>query len=127
MPSPSLAGNQIFSPIIKAKTAAYTVLASESGVIFTNSGATASVAFTLPAVTNLPIGFNAKFFGKSAYGFSVLSNGSLDNIVNKNDAGADSITCTTTSLMIGAAVGVIWDGEKWLSFNLSSGPTYAIA
>jgi len=127
MPLSSIAGNEIFGTIIKAKTTAYTVLASENGVLFTNEGATASVAFTLPAVTNLPIGFTASFYGMSAYGMSVVSGGSSDNIVAKNDVAADSITCTTTSLMIGAAVKVIWSGTKWLSYAESSGPTYTVA
>jgi hypothetical protein len=127
MPLASVGGNQIFGTIIKAKTAAYTVTVAEAGVLFTNEGATASVAFTLPAVTGVPIGTEYTFYGMSAYGMSVLSNGSSDNIVAKNDVAADSITCTTTSLMIGAAVRVIWSGTKWLSFSASVGPTYVVA
>lgn len=127
MPLASIGGNQPFGTLLKAKTAAYTVLASESGVLFTNEGATASVTFTLPAVTNLPIGATFSFYGMSAYGMVVASNGSADNIVAKNDVAADTVTCTTTSLMIGAAVKVIWSGTKWLSYAESAGPTYAIA
>ena len=127
MPLASIGGNQIFGTQLKAKTAAYTVLASESGVLFTNEGATASVTFTLPAVTNLPIGATFSFYGMSAYGMVVASNGSSDNIVAKNDVAADTITCTTTSLMIGAAVRVIWSGTKWLSYSESVGPTYTVA
>lgn len=41
-----------------AKTAAYTVLASDSGLLFTNRGASASVTFTLPAPT---AGFRLRF------------------------------------------------------------------
>lgn len=127
MPLPSLGGSQAFLPIIKAKTAAYSVLATESRVIFTNRGATASVTFTLPAVTNLPIGTEYTFIGVSAYGFAVASNGSSDNISTMNDATADSITCTSTSRMIGAAVRVIWDGTAWLAFQASVGNTYTVA
>ncbi len=127
MPTPSLAGSQIFYPIIKAKTAAYTVTAEESGVLFTTRGATAAITFTLPAVTNLPIGTEYTFYSVSAYGLAIASNGSLDNIIALNDVAADSVTCTTTSRMIGAAVRVIWDGVKWLSLAISSGPTYAVA
>jgi hypothetical protein len=126
MPASSLAGGDVFGQIIRAKTAAYTVLASESGVLFTNRGATASVAFTLPAVTGLPIGTYYEFYGLSAYGFSVASNGSLDNIVAVNDAAADSLTATTTSLIIGAWCKVIWDGTAWLSIR-GSGNTFAVA
>lgn len=127
MPLASKAGNYVQGTIIKAKTAAYSVLASESGVLFTNRGATASVTFTLPAVTGLPIGTEYSFYGLSAYGFAVASNGSSDNIVSLNDATADSITCTTTSKIIGAAVRVIWDGTAWLAYQASVGNTYTIA
>jgi len=109
---------------IAAKTASYSVLPSDWGKTFTTRGATAAITFTLPAVTSLTAGVWFRFFGVSAYGFTVASNGSSDNIITKNDAGADSITCTTTSLMIGACVRVIFDGTSWLALNESSGPTY---
>lgn len=112
---------------ISAKTASYTVLLSEWGTTFTTRGATAAVTFTLPAVTNATAGIWYRFYNVSAYGLVVASNGSNDNIVAVNDAAADSVTCTTTSLMIGACVKVIWDGTGWLSINESSGPTYVDA
>src|ERR1041385_2458237 len=116
MPASSNGGNAIFGTLVKAKTASYTVTVQESGVLFTNRGATAAITFTLPdtSVGNVPIGFEVNFFGVSATGFTVTCNPS-DKIVTKNDANADSITCTTTSLMIGAAVRLIWDGTGWLA------------
>jgi hypothetical protein len=112
---------------ISAKTSAYQLLVAEAGTTFTDRGATASVTFTLPAVTNMVAGMWFRFYGVSAYGFVVASSGSADNIVTKNDAGADTITCSTASLMIGACVKVIFDGTSWLALQESSGPTYAIA
>jgi hypothetical protein len=117
MPLASQGGDQIFAPLIVAKTVAYTVLASESGKIFTTRGATVAVTFTLPPVTNLPIGVEYTFYGVSAYGFVVASNGSLDNIIGWNDAASDTITVTTTSLIIGASLRVMWDGTSWLAFQ----------
>ena len=111
---------------IVAKTAAYTVKDNEFGTTFTNRGATASVAFTLPVVTSLPTGWWCRFFGLVNAGFSVLSNGSSDNIATKNDATADSITMTTNSLAIGCNVLVIWDGTSWLAISGISG-TYTVA
>ncbi len=107
---------------------AYTVTADESGCWFTTRGATVAVTFTLPAVTNppLPPGTNYHFYGVSAYGFTVASNGSLDNIVALNDAAADSLTVTTTSLIIGGYVSVRWDGTSWLSVR-GAGNTVAVA
>lgn len=126
MPTPSFAGSAVFGPIIKAKTAAYTVLNTESGTIFTTRGATVAVNFTLPVNSSVPIGFDITVYGVSAYGFTITSN-PTDTLVVKNDATADTITTTTTSLIIGAAVRVVFDGTGWLTFNASAGPTYAIA
>lgn len=112
---------------IAAKTAAYSVLPSDWGKTLTTRGATAAITFTLPAVTSLTAGIWFRFFNVSAYGMVIASNGSNDNIVSVNDAAADSITCTTTSLMIGACVRVIWDGTSWLALNESAGPTYTKA
>lgn len=111
---------------ISAKTSAYTCLLSEWGTTFTNRGATASVTFTLPAVTSAIAGMWYRFYAVSNYGLVIASNGSSDNIVALNDAGADTITCTTTSLMIGANVLVIFDGTGWLAIE-GAGATYAVA
>ena len=126
MPAASRAGGMLYQQLIKAKTAAYTVTVEESGVLFTNRGATAAVNFTLPLNSTCPIGTWFEFYGVSATGFTITSNPS-DTLVVKNDATADTITTTTTSLIIGAAVKVVWDGVGWLTFNESVGPTYAIA
>lgn len=111
---------------IQAKTAAYSVLENEFGTTFTTRGATASVTFTLPAVTNMVAGMWYRFFNVSAYGMVIASNGSSDNIVALNDAAADTITCTTTSRMIGANVLVIFDGTGWLAIE-GAGATYTVA
>ncbi len=126
MPATSNAGNAVFGKIIKAKTAAYTVTVQEDGVLFTNRGATAAINFTLPLNSTVPVGFSVGFYGVSATGFTVTSNPS-DTLVVKNDATADTLTMTTTSLIIGAAVRVIWDGIGWLTYAESVGPTYAVA
>lgn len=111
---------------ISAKTASYQVKNADLGTIFTTRGATAAVTFTLPPTADLPAGFWLRFFSVSAYGMVISSSGSSDNIVVTNDAGADSITSTTTSRMIGANVAVVWDGTSWLA-TLGDGPTYVAA
>src|SRR5690349_20301136 len=127
MPAPSFAGAENYQRKIVAKTTAYTITAEESGTLFTTRGATVAVTFTLPAVSGLPIGTNYSFYGVTNAGFTVASNGSSDNITNLNDVAADSITCTTNSLAIGAAIDVIWDGTAWLARRASGGPTYTSA
>lgn len=111
---------------IVAKTAAYTLVPGDFGTTFTNRGATASVTFTLPPVADLPAGWWVKFYGVVNAGMAVASNGSSDNIVSLNDATADSITMTTNSLAIGAALTLTWDGTGWLS-ERHSGNTYTTA
>lgn len=129
MPATSKAGGLVVKPIIRAKTASYTVTVAEDGVIFTNRGATAAITFTLPAVTNgaVPVGTEYTFISISASGFTIASNGSSDNILSLNDAGADSITCTTASKILGAWVKVLWDGTNWLAAQASVGNTYTVA
>lgn len=111
---------------ILAKTASYQVLTTDFDTLLTNRGATAAITFTLPPVVDLPVGWHCSFYGISATGFVVASSGSADNIVALNDAGADSLTMTTTSLIIGAALDVVWDGTSWLTYR-HAGNTFAVA
>lgn len=110
-----------------SKTASYTILESELGTIFDNTGATAAINLTLPPVTNLPSGWWCGVYVADNDGIALLSNGSSDNIIAKNDAAADSITMTTNSLAIGCSVVVIWNGTKWLSIQGANGGTYTVA
>lgn len=127
MPLPSKQGAQNFQRKIVAKTASYQVTAEESGTLFTTRGATAAVTFTLPAVTNLVPGTYYDFYSVTNVGMVIASSGSSDNITSMNDLSADSITCTTDSRAIGAAVSVIWDGTRWLAKQDSVGNTYTVA
>jgi hypothetical protein len=110
-----------------AKVAAYQIVADDLGKTFTNRGATASVAFTLPPINTIQAGWWCRFFGVTNAGFSVVSHGSSDNIVSLNDATADSITMTTNSLAIGAAIDISWDGTGWCAERASAGNTYTTA
>ena len=126
MPNKSFGGSAAFFQNIEAKTADYAVLVTDNNTLFTTRGAGGAVTFTLPAVTDLPKGFDVTFYNVSASGLVVASNGSSDNIVALNDAGADTLTATTTSLMIGVSIRVVWDGTGWLSFR-GAGGTIAVA
>lgn len=112
---------------IQAKTASYTILENEIGTIFTNTGATAAINLTLPAITNLPTGWWCVVYVTDNDGIALLSNGSSDDIIAKNDAAADSITMTTNSLAIGCSVLVVFNGTKWMTFQGASGGTYTVA
>lgn len=108
---------------ISAKTTTYQVKGEDIDTLFTNRGSTASFTFTLPPVGDLPTGWSCAFYGVSAYGFVIASSGSLDNIVGLNSDNLDTLTMTTTSLIIGAYVKVIWDGTGWLTIR-GTGNTY---
>ena len=111
---------------IVAKTAAYQIVGDDIGKTFTNRGAAAAVAFTLPPTGDLPSGWWCEFRNIDADGMSVNSSGSADNIIAPNDTGADSITMTTASLTIGSTLEVMWDGTSWLTDRGGFG-TYTVA
>ena len=108
---------------IRAKTADYTVLASESGSIFTNYGATAAVNFTLPTKAD---GLVYEFYCAADYSLTVTSD-AVDTIVSLNDAAADSVALSTTSLMLGGSFRLFSDGTLWYAQVLSDGNTVTIA
>lgn len=108
-----------------AKAASYTLLPEDSGKIFTTTGATGAVTFTLPAVTNT--GFVAWFCNTVDQNMTVAS-AEGDNVVAVNDAAADSIAFSTASNKIGGAVMVVSNGTLWLPFvsaMLGAVPTIA--
>lgn len=101
---------------VVAKTAAYTVLASQSGTLFTNYGATASVTFTLPAMAD---GLEFWFFAAADVAL-VVASGTADKIVTSNDAAADSVAFQTSSEILGNAMVFISDGTLWYCLMLAT-------
>jgi len=97
---------------IQAKTADYTVKASESGSVFTTLGATAAVTFTLPAAAE---GLNYHFFNAADVDLTIDANAS-EVIMGFNDLGSTAITFVTSSEKIGAGVWVVSDGTNWYAF-----------
>ena len=94
---------------IVAKTAAYTVLPSESGTFFTTLGATAAVTFTLPAFAD---GLEYTFFNAVDQNMTVAS-GTADKMMVINDIAADSVAFSSASEKIGGVVTVVSDGTYW--------------
>ena len=95
---------------VVAKTAAYTVLATESGTSFTTQGATAAVVFTLPATTACD-GLEFIFYNCEDVDMTVTA-GTVDTMTAINDLAADSVKFGTTSLKIGGGVWVFGDGTN---------------
>lgn len=116
------AGNSLWLHRVVTKTADYTILETDLGTIFVNTGASGAVVLTLPAVTNLPDGWWIRAFGCVLdQDLTVASNGSADNLVSINDAGADSVKLGTANERAGGGFEVIWDdtNSKWLVFTMT--------
>lgn len=96
---------------VVAKTADYTVTTADSGVLFTNRGATGAVNFTLPATAYR--GFRVGFYVAADQDVTVTA-GTADTMVAFNDAAADSVSFSTASEKVGGMFEVIGDGTGWL-------------
>jgi len=92
------------------KTAAYTVLVSDSGTRFSNAGAVGSVTFTLPAVAS-STGCEYWFFN-AVEAQDIVVAAPTGTLVAYNDITADSITLAS---LPGTCVHVFCDGTKWYS------------
>ena len=107
-----LVGNRFGWRQVVAKTSAYTVTAADRDTIFTNQGASAAVAFTLPTIAK---GLKYLFYSEDNDGLSIVA-ATGDTLVCHNDAAADSIALSTTGRNIGGAMMVVAnaDATKWL-------------
>jgi hypothetical protein len=104
-----------------SKTTAYTLVAADTGTLFDNTGAGASVTFTLPAVTTL--GFVAGF--RVITGQNVLvTSAEGTNIITYNNASASTIAFQTASHLIGGGLRFYTNpaGTKWICQCESADP-----
>ncbi len=102
--------------VTSAKTASYQIVDADAYKTFTNRGAGGAVTFTLPNTATIEVGWWCKFFSVVlAQNFIIASYGSSDNIVTKNDAGADTLTLSTAGERAGAGFELTWDGTGWLA------------
>jgi len=99
------------------KVAAYTVLAGDTGAIFTNYGATTAVTFTLPAIADGPWEF--EFVALEDVAITVVA-AAVDTLITFNDAAADSVALSTASEIIGGGVCVRCNGTY--VYALQTGP-----
>ncbi len=108
-----------------AKTANYTVAASDNGVAFDNTGATAGVKFTLPALAN---GLRFAFRVVANQNVSVASSEGT-NIVCFNNASASTLSFATANQLIGGYLILEANDSatKWHASQLSPSNTLTIA
>ena len=108
-------------PVV-AKTASYSVKASDIGKLFTNRGASGTITFTLPQITanGKPAlaGWYCEFVTAAAQSI-VIATAPADKLVVHADAAADTLTSAAT---IGQHFRVICDG---VSFLVESNPSAA--
>lgn len=111
-----------------AKTADYSVLASDHGQRFSTLGATGSVTFTLPATATAGLRYE---FCSMADQNMVIASGTADSIITDGDLAADSVTYSTASHKIGGRCIVEGLGGastgKWLLTNIAVGCTGTVA
>ena len=98
---------------VVAKTADYSVLASESGTYFTTTGATGGVNFTLPAVATST---GCVFWFAAEADFEIMVTAPTSTLVAGNDATAISVAWTTATQQIGGGFMAICDGALWYAF-----------
>ena len=96
---------------IYAKTASYTVKATESGAVFTTTGNTAALVFTLPAVASSA---GMEFIFLNTVNQTMTVTAPSGTLVAKNSTGSTSIAYSTASKKTGQFVRVICDGAKWI-------------
>ena len=101
---------------VTAKTASYSLTAADSGGLFTTTGASGAVTFTLPAVSDNS-GLNYWIF--NTVDQNIIITGPTDTLVVKNDAAADSLTHSTSNEKIGQSFFIVGDDSKWLVFNIA--------
>ena len=96
-----------------AKTTNYTIVAGDAGTLFTTTGASGAVTFTLPTLAAGVGPFH--FLNTVGQTMTIASAGSLDDILTFNDLTADSIAFSTAGNLIGASC-TVWAnqaGTKW--------------
>jgi len=96
---------------VQAKAASYTCTVADSGTMFTTTGASGAVTFTLPAVAT-STGVWYEFV--NTVGQNMVISAPADTLVAFNDATATSLTYSQASELIGASAKVTCDGSKWL-------------
>jgi hypothetical protein len=101
---------------VTAKTASYSLTVADSGGLFTTTGASGAVTFTLPAVSDNS-GINYWIF--NTVDQNIIISGPADTLVVKNDAAADSLTHSTSNEKIGQSFFIVGDDSKWLVFNIA--------
>lgn len=104
-------------PKIEAKTADYQLEPEDHGTIFTNRGASGTVAFTLPSSLDINDGWRARFFVVADQSMRIA--GAAGSLVTFNDTSADDVEFETSSEQVGGGAEVVFDGTQFLVFLMT--------
>lgn len=103
---------------VVAKTADYTVSAGDFGTLFTTTGASGAIVFTLPTPTSAS-GEWVEFMNTVNQNMTVKT-GAAGLMVTYNDATASSVAVSTANQKIGSGFRMISDGSKWVAFTIQA-------
>lgn len=104
--------------VVEAKTASYTVVAADGGKLFTTTGASGAITFTLPAIAGISAGWFAEFYNTVNQNMVITAPAGL--LVGTHNATATTATFSTASELIGAGARVTFDGAKYLLQMISA-------
>jgi hypothetical protein len=110
---------------VVAKTAAYTLSTGDFGTLFTTTGATQAIVFTLPSPTSAS-GEWAEFMNTVGQNMTVKT-GAAGLMVTYNDATASSVAVSTANNLIGTGFRMVSDGTKWIAFTMQASGAAATA
>lgn len=108
-----------FRRTVTAKAADYTLApATDTGIVFTSTGASATITFTLPTVTAAMTGADFYIFNTVDQTLTVSAQ-TAGQIIFKNDLAANSVSYGTSSEKIGGGFHITCDGTSYLVMPLA--------
>lgn len=100
---------------VTAKTADYTVLAGDSGTVFTNTGASGTVVFTLPASPTAGLWY--EFHITAAQSVDIKTGTAV--LIYANAAATTATTGKLTKNIVGTVIQLKYNGVAWMGVGQS--------
>jgi len=107
----------LFTRTVSAKAADYAVTVGDSGKVFTTTGATGAVIFTLPAASATYTGFD--IYVVNTVDQDMTISGTAGELIFKNDLAANTLAYSTSGEKIGGGWHIVCNGTKWICMPLA--------